>query len=206
MADAENRPSQPGHPAARVLWLFQALIAGFLCVLWGQDLFWEVSYPYHGATAYPILKELFLAVLAAMVVYAVIVQSQWPDPPPRVTARLELAKGLLATAVWIWVLLDAIFYVSSDDYRWDPYFRSRSIRIVFSAASFVILCTCCPGQSPLVYDVSQLTAHLGIFFYPAVFWSARLARQAEEQETAAQETAVQDDAAADEDTPLLRGE
>lgn len=101
MTDAEST-RRPAHAAVRVLWPFQALIAGLLSLLWAVDVWRETRRPSFGSDAYPVTKELFLAILAAVIVYAVIVQrQQHPDPHPRITARFELAKGLLATAVWL---------------------------------------------------------------------------------------------------------
>lgn len=178
MTDAEiNR--RPEHAAVRTLWLFQALIAGLLSVLWAVDTWRETRQPSYGPHAYHVSKELFLAILAAVIVYAVIVQWQYPNPHPKVTARFELAKGLLATAVWLFLLLDAIFAIPDPWYEYDPYCRHRKIRIVTSANSFAVLC---------------------VFFYPTMFWSARLARQDRKQEAA-----IGDGTAAVENTPLLRG-
>ncbi|KAH8749215.1 hypothetical protein F5883DRAFT_232405 [Diaporthe sp. PMI_573] len=140
MADAEN-PRRLGHVAARTLWLFQALIAGCLAIVWWNDILWEVERPSYGANAYPVIRELFLTLLAAMIVYAVIVQWHHPDPHPRVTARLELGKGLIATAVWGWLLLDAVFFVPGYPYYNDPYCRRRTVRITFTAWSIAIPCT-----------------------------------------------------------------
>ncbi|KAG6364255.1 hypothetical protein INS49_005854 [Diaporthe citri] len=158
MADAEST-HRLARAAVRTLWLFQALTGGLLSLLWAVDILRETRNPSYGSDAYHATKELFLAILAAVIVYAVIVQWQYPDPLPKITARFELAKGLLATAVWLYLLLDAILYI--PDY--DPYCRR-------------------------------------VFFYPTVFWSARLARKARKQETA-----IGGDTTAGENTPLLRG-
>lgn len=141
MADAEN-PRYPRHMAARAIWLFQALIAGGLAIIWVNDILWEVEHPSYGANAYPVIRELFLSLLAAMIVYTVIVQwHYYPDPLARVTARLELGKALIATAMWAWLLLDAVFFVPRYPYYNDPYCRRRAVRITFSAWSIAIPCT-----------------------------------------------------------------
>lgn len=140
MADTEN-PHRLRQVAARTLWLFQALIAGFLAVSWVQDIPWELNYSSYGANAYPVIRELFLSILAASIVYTCIVQWKHPDPHPKVTARLELGKGLIATAMWGWLLLDAIFFVPGYPYYNDPYSRGRAVRITFTAWSIAIPCS-----------------------------------------------------------------
>lgn len=147
MADAEGTRRQ-APAAARTLWLFQALIGGLLSLLWAVDIWRENRQPSYGSHAYHVSKELFLAILAAVVVYAVIVQWQYPNPHPKVTARFELAKGLIATAIWLYLLLDTIFYIPDPWYDHDPYCRHRKIRIVTSANSFAVLCQFCLDHNP----------------------------------------------------------
>ena len=147
MADAEN-PRRPEYAAVRTLWLFQAFIAGLLFIIWGLEILRELDHPSYGADAYPVSKDLFLAVLAAMIVYTVIIQWRYSDPHPKISAKLELAKGLVAITVWLWVLLDAIFYKPSYPYYYDPERKYRAIRITFSAMSIVIPCPCCLEQNP----------------------------------------------------------
>lgn len=182
MAGAEN-PPRLGYIAARTVWLFQALIAGFLAIIWVIEIFREVENPRFGANAYPVIRELFLSLLAAMIIFIVIVQWHFQDPRPRVTARLELGKGLIATAMSGWLLLDAIFFVPRYPYYYDPYHRKKAVRIALSAGSFAI---------PLV------------LFYPPAFWSARLAWRDRRRETPV--AADGNGATADENSPLLRGE
>ncbi|KAK2607026.1 hypothetical protein N8I77_005735 [Diaporthe amygdali] len=178
MTDAEIA-RRPGHAAARTLWLFQAFVAGLLSILWILDILREIDHPSYGSDGYPASKDLLLAILAAIIMYTVIVQWQYSDPHPKIIAKFELAKGLLATVIWLWVLLDAIFYIPSHPYYYDPYCRYRAVRIKFSAISIAIPC---------------------IFFYPTMLWSARVARRAIKQDTA-----IDDGTAAGENTPLLRG-
>lgn len=148
MTDADS-PRRLEHAAVQTVWLFQAFIAGLLFILSGLDIVRELDYPSYGADAYPILKDLFLAILAATIVYIVMTQRRYPEPHPKITAKFELAKGLLATAVWFWVLLDAIFYIPSSPYYYDPYCRYRAIRITLSAVSIAILCPCRLGHKTL---------------------------------------------------------
>lgn len=139
MTDAEIA-RRPGHAAARTLWFFQAFVAGLLSILWILDILREIDHPSYGSDGYPASKDLLLAILAAIIMYTVIVQWQYSDPHPKMIAKFELAKGLLATVIWLWVLLDAIFYIPSHPYYYDPYCRYRAVRIKFSAISIAIPC------------------------------------------------------------------
>jgi hypothetical protein len=154
MADAEDpRRPEPLDSAVRIVLLFQAFIGGLAILIIGLSLFWNIddaylpphyppSHPNYSPDVYPLLRQLFLAVLAAMIIYILLVQ--WNDSKlrPGVTAKLELAKGLLVTAIWLWLLLDSIFYIPRYWYHYsDPYLRYRRKRIIFTATSFMVPCS-----------------------------------------------------------------
>lgn len=108
----------------------------------GLDSLWMIyNNYYYYSHIYPPLKELSLALIAAIIVYIVIVQRNYPEPHARMTARFELTKGLLATVAWVWMLLDAIFYEPEWYSHSDPQLdgRRRRARIVLNTASVVIL-------------------------------------------------------------------
>lgn len=123
----------------RTAWLFQAIMAGPAFVFLGYNAWWMIYHNYYTAyIIYPPLRVLSLALIASIITYIVIVQWNYPEPHARVTARFELAKGLLATVAWLWMLLDVIFYIPELEW-YDPYLRFRRVRIVLSAVSVVIL-------------------------------------------------------------------
>ncbi|KAL1848665.1 hypothetical protein Daus18300_013535, partial [Diaporthe australafricana] len=128
MADADT-PRRPGllDSAVRIFLLFQAFVAGLATLIIGLNLYWSLDDAYYppgdyGPEVYPALRQLFLAVLTAMTTYILVIQWNCSNLHADVTAKLELAKGLLATATWLWLLLDFIFYIPVCQYRWgDPY-------------------------------------------------------------------------------------
>lgn len=124
-----------GPPALRAAWLFQALVAGPACLLFAIAALWTVYYPYSPPFIYPAIKELFFALFAAGILYILTVQRNYPQPHPRATATFELAKGLLATAAWLWLLLDAVFYRAP----WYSFPVSPKQRTVFVSVSVVVL-------------------------------------------------------------------
>lgn len=127
-----------GPPVVRTTWLFQAIIAGSAIVYLEMGTLWIIHLDYYMLfTSYRALKGVYLALFAAMIIFIVIVQRNYPDPHPTVTARFELSKGVLATVVWAWVLLDVIFLNPYDHY--DPDQRKKRTRIILAAASAVIL-------------------------------------------------------------------
>lgn len=148
MADVED-PQHHGFlaVAARTTLLFQALFTGLCIVLMGRTLFQNLddAYffpkdpalpPYYDPEAYPAIGQLTPLVFAAMVMWIIVVQLNHQDPHPKTAARLELVKGLFATATWLWLLLDIINFVP----RHDPYWMYRRRKIVFKATSIIILC------------------------------------------------------------------
>lgn len=153
MADAEN-PQRPGllDVAVRTLLLFQGFIAGLAFLIMGINFFWNIDdaylipkhtpeQPTYSPEAYPAVRQLFLLVFTAIVIYIIIIQWNLSDPHPKTNAKLELAKGLLATATWLWLLLDIIFYTPKYPYDYfDPYWRYRRRRIIYTATSIIILC------------------------------------------------------------------
>lgn len=124
-----------GPPAMRTAWLFQALIAGPALLFLGIDTLLMLYYSYNVFDIYLAIKGLSLALFSAVIMFILIVQRNYPEPHPKVTARFELAKGLLATNAWLWLLLDAIFRHQS----WDSYHRVQKKRIAFVSVSVVIL-------------------------------------------------------------------
>lgn len=57
--------------------------------------------PDYSPEVYPALRQLFLIIFTAMVICILAIQWIHSNPHPKTTARLESAKGLLATATWL---------------------------------------------------------------------------------------------------------
>ncbi|KAG8158683.1 hypothetical protein KVR01_011805 [Diaporthe batatas] len=171
--------------AARTTLFFLALFTGLCIVLMGRTLFQSLDDAYffpkdpalppdYIPEAYPAVVQFIPVVFAAMVMWIIVVQLNHQDPHPKTAARLEMLKGLSATAAWLWLLLDIINFVP----RHDPYWKYRERKIVFRATSIIILF---------------------IFFYPLMFWRAILARQAKQKAGVVEQRATRD-----ESTPLLQ--
>lgn len=139
MADA---PNQLAPAVVRTALVFQVLIAAPFLILLGREGWLMVDSDFNGpSSAYQPVRDLALALIAAVILFILVVQKSYAKPPARLTAQFELAKGILATVAWIWLLLDTIF-CSPDGYRYGPigpYGMDRKARIIFTAASVSIL-------------------------------------------------------------------
>lgn len=184
-----------GPSAVRIVWLFQGVIAAPTFILLGASSLSMIYNFYGPESIWAALRNLFLALFAAMIVFILLVQRKYADPHPKVTAKFELVKALLATAAWLWLLLDAIFRPP----WYDPYHRYRTRKIIFTSASVVVLLFVFLSIEFRVTDLVFLTKN-SIFFYPLVFWSARLSREGRRQATDEEHERE----AASEDTPLLQ--
>ncbi|KAF3760183.1 hypothetical protein M406DRAFT_334859 [Cryphonectria parasitica EP155] len=138
MADT-NDLRRLGPPTLRAAWLFQAILAGPAFVFFGAHALATAYNPYSSDDLYLSLKDLGLAMFTALIVFILVVQRGYANPAPRVAARLELAKSVLASATWLWVFLDAVFYTPEWDYWRDPPAGSRTRKIVFTLVSSVVL-------------------------------------------------------------------
>jgi hypothetical protein len=84
------------------LWLFQAIVAGPTFVLLGLCASFNL---YGGSMAiYDFVTYLFTSMMAAGIIFVVLIQRQFPAAGKRLTFWLEVAKSLLATGLWIWLM------------------------------------------------------------------------------------------------------
>lgn len=165
MVDTDHQRNGLLAVAARTLLLFQALFTGLCMLLMAWNLFLNIDDAYvfpkdppfqkdphlpkdpplpptYSPEAYPVVRQLFLVVFAAMILCIIYIQWNHADPHHKTAARLELVKGLLATATWSWLLLDVIFFVPKYPYEYfDPYWRYRRRKIIFMATSIIVLCS-----------------------------------------------------------------
>lgn len=136
MAD-NNSPSPPqptiGHVFLARIWLFQAVVAAPTFVVLGMLAIVNLYNTYD--TIYDFVTHLCTAILAAAIIFVVLVQKQLPGAGKALTFRFEVAKSALATALWLWLMGDAIWGpISHGGYR-----RDRTMRIVSSAISSILL-------------------------------------------------------------------
>lgn len=91
-----------GHVFLTRIWLFQAIVAGPTFVLLGIFAIVNLYSTYD--TTYDFVTNLCTAILAAGIIFIVLVQQQLPAAGKRLTYRFELAKSVLATALWVWLM------------------------------------------------------------------------------------------------------
>ena len=117
----------------RTVWLFQAIIAGPIFVLLGLLAVFNMFNTY--GRLYDFITHLGTSLLAAGIIFIVVVQRTVGRLEKSLTLRFEVIKSILATALWLWLLLDAIFG-PSDHYG---YYTPRSRRIAAAAISSILL-------------------------------------------------------------------
>ncbi len=84
------------------IWLFQAIVAGPTFVLLGLGALVSL---YDGSIPiYDFVTCLFNAIMAAGIIFIVLIQMQFPAAGKRLTLWLEVTKSLLATGLWIWLM------------------------------------------------------------------------------------------------------
>lgn len=99
-------PLETSTDAARVFlktsWFFQVLITTPVFLQLGFRAMDDLFYSYYGI--YRFIACLCNAVFAAGILFVLAAQRQIPNPSKLLTWRLELAKAVLASAMWIWLL------------------------------------------------------------------------------------------------------
>ena len=84
-------------------WIFQAIVAGPTFVVLGMCAMfaiWESTY----WTVYNFLTFSSTAIMAGGIIFFVLVQRQVSTPGKTWTFRFELAKSVLATGCWLWLM------------------------------------------------------------------------------------------------------
>lgn len=84
-------------------WIFQAIIAGPTFVVLGMCAMfavWETTW----WTVYHFLTFTCTSIMAGGIIFLVLVQRQFSTAGKLWTFRFELAKSVLATAMWIWLM------------------------------------------------------------------------------------------------------
>lgn len=84
-------------------WIFQAIVAGPTFVVLGMCAMfamWDATY----WTVYDFLTFSCTAIMAGGIIFLVLVQRQIPTAGKLWTFRFELAKSVLATGLWLWLM------------------------------------------------------------------------------------------------------
>ncbi|KAK5683762.1 hypothetical protein LTR17_027229 [Elasticomyces elasticus] len=139
--------SHLGRLFLRTVWIFQAIAAGPIFFCLGMLAIFNMFHTFN--TLYEFFTHLITAFLAAGIIFIVVVQRTLPpaETAKNLTLRFEVSKSILATALWLWLMFDAIF--GPRDH--SGYYMPRSQRITVAAISSVL---------PLV------------LFYPTVIYTA----------------------------------
>ncbi|KAK4901470.1 hypothetical protein LTR49_027232, partial [Elasticomyces elasticus] len=87
-------------------------------------------------TLYEFFTHLITAFLAAGIIFIVVVQRTLPpaETAKNLTLRFEVSKSILATALWLWLMFDAVF--GPRDH--SGYYMPWSQRITVAAISSVL--------------------------------------------------------------------
>ncbi|KAH6719707.1 hypothetical protein BKA61DRAFT_470762 [Leptodontidium sp. MPI-SDFR-AT-0119] len=116
---------------ARSIGLFQGLVALpalFILGEWALISLFETNIP-----IYDFITSTFNSIFAAGILFVLVVQHNI-TPSPAIILYFEVAKSGLATAVWLWLLLDSIFGPNRS-YQRPP----RGPRIARAGISVIVL-------------------------------------------------------------------
>ncbi|KAK3330452.1 hypothetical protein B0H66DRAFT_62793 [Apodospora peruviana] len=136
-------------------WIFQAIIASPAMIIYGGVAFFAV---FDGSyyTIYDFVMYLCESILAAGIIFIVLIQRQLKpaslrsESGKRLTVYFEAAKALLATALWLWALIDAV--LTRDNY----YHRSER-RIAAAGIAFIVLVLF--WYPTVAYSIYSLNTH-----------------------------------------------
>ncbi|KAK3936195.1 hypothetical protein QBC46DRAFT_296733 [Diplogelasinospora grovesii] len=160
-------------------WLFQAIVAGPIFVIDGIAAILNL-YDTDTWSTYEFIANLFTAILEAGIIFVVLVQRRLPEAGPQLTFHLEVVKSSLATALWIWLMADAIW---GPVHHW--YYIDRRPGIPASAISSILLF---------------------LLFYPTVFWTSHVRKMAVAAQRIGDDEDDEEGSREDEDArPLLQG-
>jgi len=84
-------------------WIFQAILAGPTFIVLGMCAMiavWDTTY----WSIYDFVTFTFTSIMAAGIIFLVLVQRQLTTAGKLWTFRFEVAKSALATALWIWLM------------------------------------------------------------------------------------------------------
>ena len=135
MESPNNPPTQNlGSTFLQTYWLFQAIFAGPISAALAISAFVRLL-DTHGPI-YDFVTQVCNAILAGAIVFIVLVQQRMPASrvSKALTLKFEIAKSVLATALWVWLMLDAGF---GPENEYDYY--KRGPRLGSSAVASIVL-------------------------------------------------------------------
>lgn len=145
-------------------WLFQAIFAGPISAALALSAFVRLLNT-HGPI-YDFVTQVCNAILAGAIVFTVLIQQRMPvtQVSKALTLRFEIAKSVLATILWIWLMMDAAFGPQNE---YDYY--KRRPRVISAAVSSVVLVYVKPVG--VLVKVTNLLAR--VLFYPTVVFATQ---------------------------------
>ncbi|KAM7193737.1 hypothetical protein V8F33_007671 [Rhypophila sp. PSN 637] len=137
-------PPELGTILLTRIWLFQVLISTPITLILGACSMFIL---YDGYTyIYDFVKYLGNTILAMGIIFIVLVQRKLVTGGSstflssatgrKFTFGCETGKSVLATALWAWILLDAIFKHRGDDGHYNPW---QVRRIICCCIAFIVL-------------------------------------------------------------------
>lgn len=130
--DMEDR--RLGATFLETSWLFQAIFAGPLSAALAISAFVRLL-DSHGPV-YDFVTHLCTSILLAAIVFIVLIQRKQPvkQRSKALTLKFEVAKSVIATVLWIWLMMDAAFGPES----YNDYYK-RPSRITSASVAAVVL-------------------------------------------------------------------
>lgn len=165
--EARQQQRNLGRAFLTTSWLFQLIAAGPIFVWLGLAAIFNLFYTFD--RAYDFITHLCTSLLAASIFFIVLIQrklSDGADGP--LTLRFEISKSVCATALWVWLILDAIFG-PEDHYG---YREGRRTRVTAAAVSIILLL--CVSLRAMLFKLLSADLYLvSVLFYPTVVLALR---------------------------------
>lgn len=124
-----------GQTCLRTAWLFQALSAAPVLLFLGTEAFTHFLSSIEAI--YDFVMSLLTSLMAAGIIFVVLVQRQLRGSAAaskHLTLKFESAKAVLATGLWVWMMLDVGFN-PLNNYR----FFDRGLRLQATGFASILL-------------------------------------------------------------------
>lgn len=132
--DTRNKHPPLSRAFLTTMWVFQLIAAGPVFVWLGLAAIFNLFYTFD--RAYDFITHLCSSLFAASIFFIVLVQRKVGDSIDRtLTLRFEVLKSGFATALWVWLMLDAVLG-PKDHYG---YSKTRQTRIIAAGVSVILL-------------------------------------------------------------------
>ena len=111
----------------RTLWLFQAIAASPIFIFLGLNAFGQFRGSFR--SFYDYITALSTTVVDGGIIFIVLVQRKIPEDwtTVRLTLRFEIVKAVLATFLWVWLMLDTAFNPTNNYLYYDRTLRMQAV-------------------------------------------------------------------------------